>query len=140
MINPEHLRLDFVQAVENKVGTPFKRGGVEKDGYDCSGLIVAGLCEVLNITPAEYPEDLRTLTQISQNFNLVDLPSVPGDIFVKYDEIATHAFVFVGGRSFVHSGRDYGVKRMTSQKLFDPIGYPRIKFVDYLSRILEKLG
>jgi hypothetical protein len=39
--------------------------GMDSRGYDCSGLAIASLCEVLNISTAEWPRELRHTQQLA---------------------------------------------------------------------------
>jgi cell wall-associated NlpC family hydrolase len=40
--------------------------GLDNNGYDCGGLVVASLADILDITLAEYPTTLRHHTQMAE--------------------------------------------------------------------------
>ena len=78
------FRPELLKSVQSKLGMPFAehfqpnecQGGVltldscmEKGldaqrGYDCSGLIIASLCEVLEISTAQWPHEFRHAVQM----------------------------------------------------------------------------
>jgi hypothetical protein len=53
-------------------------GGMDSQGYDCSGLAIASLCEVLNISPAGWPRELRHAQQLAALATDEDFE--PGDL------------------------------------------------------------
>lgn len=40
--------------------------GMDPQGYDCSGLAIASLCEVLDVSPAEWPREDRHTQQLAK--------------------------------------------------------------------------
>lgn len=85
----------------------FERGlGEEK--YDCSGLVIASLCDVIGMPVKQWPSDLRHLNQMSRLSEANT--AIPGDIliYLYYTEGRTvyrHMGVLATEGSVVHASQ-----------------------------------
>lgn len=75
-------------------------------GYDCSGLVIAGLCDVLDIEPKLWPTSFRHLKQME--ILGVQRPAQPGDIVMMHGLDAgyqpwSHMGVFVNAVETIHA-------------------------------------
>lgn len=83
--------------------------GLDDLGYDCSGLVVASLCETLGIAIADYNPDLRHARQMAGQIPQSSKPTQTGDIVLRISEENAHAFIVVhaddatGGATVVHA-------------------------------------
>lgn len=89
--------------IKNWIGVPYKWGGSDRSGIDCSGL-------VLNIYKDFYkkPLSIRTTNQMLENFQPVKLNDIqPGDLLffntIKGPEV-DHVGLYLGNNEFVHAG------------------------------------
>jgi cell wall-associated NlpC family hydrolase len=97
----------FKRVVETYVGTPYKRGGSNLRGIDCSNL-VASIYRDYDGT--KLPESTRGLLRISDVIELDQLQI--GDlVFFKFAETRSpsHVGVFIGDKRFVHASETNGV-------------------------------
>ena len=64
--------------------------GTNPEGYDCSGLVIASMCRVLNLQPRDWPSTLRHAVQLQKYSTVNDFE--PGDIqFYYYDNGGVHS-------------------------------------------------
>lgn len=88
--------------------------GLDDRGYDCSGLVVASLCETLDIAITDYNPELRHVRQMAALIKPSSQSTEIGDIAFKLTEDGTHAFVVVhvdpvsGGATAIHASIDTG--------------------------------
>ena len=97
----------FKRVVETYVGTPYKRGGDNLRGIDCSNL-VASIYRDYDGT--KLPESTRGLLRLSDVIELDHLQI--GDlVFFKFAETRSpsHVGVYLGESRFVHSSETSGV-------------------------------
>lgn len=93
------LRQDFLAAARSLAGKPFKHhyepenlcghgaetldscmgSGMDSRGYDCSGFVIAAMCLVRGINPADWPRGYRHLAQLETQL-AKDGRVQPGDI------------------------------------------------------------
>jgi cell wall-associated NlpC family hydrolase len=77
---------EIVSAARSRIGRPFRHHfkpfnlckdgiitanacmekGMDNEGYDCSGLVIASLCDVLGILPEHWPRDYRHVNQLEE--------------------------------------------------------------------------
>jgi hypothetical protein len=61
------------------------QNGMDDRGYDCSGLVIASVCEIVKIETSNWPRQYRHLLQI---FMLrQDITARDGDMLIFYDEL-----------------------------------------------------
>jgi len=79
--------------------------GMDRHGFDCSGLVVASLCQVLGMQPAAWPMEHRHVRQLQQ-LTTTDDPE-PGDALVYWPrwptERAQHIGIFVAKKQVIHA-------------------------------------
>lgn len=62
---------------------------MDSRGYDCSGLVIASMCRVLDIQPHTWPHNLRHAVQLQAY--ATDKHAEPGDIqFYYYEDGGVH--------------------------------------------------
>lgn len=96
------LGIEVLESARQKIGEPFRHHfkptnmceggrltvdncmerGMDSTGYDCSGLAIASLCEVLHLELSQWPRDLRHAQQIAEL--AVDDEPQPGDLRLYY--------------------------------------------------------
>ena len=97
----------FKRIVDTYIGTPYKRGGDNLRGMDCSNL-VASIYRDYDGT--KLPESTRGLLRVSDVIELDNLQI--GDlVFFKFAETRSpsHVGVFLGDNRFVHASEISGV-------------------------------
>ena len=98
---PEHkqvLRRQVVELAKNLVGIPYRFGGFDIDGFDCSGLVYYVFKEQ-NIAVPRVPKDMFVaMTRVP------DEDLAPGDI-VFFNTFAklSHVGIYIGDRQFIHA-------------------------------------
>jgi hypothetical protein len=92
-----------VQTALDAMGTPYRWGGTDGNGFDCSGLIRYAYGEHGLILPRISRDQARTGTQVQRSVNEL----VPGDIlgFGEGGRI-THVGLYVGDGKFLHSSSE----------------------------------
>jgi hypothetical protein len=82
---PENICLDGIITPDSCM-----EHGMDALGYDCSGLVVASMCRVLDIHPQDWPRNLRHAVQLQRYSVIKDFE--PGDIqFYYYDGGGIHS-------------------------------------------------
>jgi cell wall-associated NlpC family hydrolase len=97
----------FQRVVETYVGTPYKRGGDNLRGIDCSNLVS---CIYRDYDGTTLPESTRGLLRLSGVIEYDDLQI--GDlVFFKFAETRSpsHVGVYLGDKRFVHASETNGV-------------------------------
>ena len=88
-------------------GTPYRLGGTDERGLDCSAF-------VQNLFSEVYAQPLArtTLAQSEQGYRVLPGQLEPGDlIFFKTGWKARHVGVYIGSNQFVHASTSLGVTR-----------------------------
>lgn len=124
---------EIVGAARSRIGVPFRHHfkprdlcegggitvdscmerGLDSDGYDCSGLVVASLCDVLGISTSEWPHNFRHVKQLERLIAESDLTF--GDVLLFDSETEhgiprrTHIGIFVARQCVVHASGLNGV-------------------------------
>ena len=101
------LAAKVVQTAIDVMGTPYKWGGEDSNGYDCSGLIQYAYGQHGIILPRVSRDQVRMGRRIAPNLQHVR----PGDVLgfsVEGDRV-THVGLYVGEGRFIHSASG-GVK------------------------------
>lgn len=89
-------------------GTPYRNGGADPRGFDCSGFVAY----VFGQHGVALP---RTVEDLYRSGEPVDAPDIrPGDLvfFSTTDAGATHVGMAIGGDEFVHAPSSAGVVRV----------------------------
>lgn len=125
------------------VGECMERG-MDSQGYDCSGLVISSLCDVLDINPKDWPRGVRHSFQLKQ-FEFVDkaYEFEPGDILLiesmsnleyRYN---THTGIHTGGEEMIHaSGRSKRVERGVSMGII--LGRAAVDIDSLVSHVLAE--
>ncbi len=91
-------------------GAPYRNGGVDPAGFDCSGLVKY----VFEQHGVAMPRDARTQFEVGHPVEPAAL--APGDLvfFTTVAPGASHVGILVGGDQFVHAPTSNGVVRVES--------------------------
>lgn len=89
-------------------GTPYRNGGVDPNGFDCSGLVKY----VFEQHGVAMPRDTKRQFEVGADINLASLE--PGDLvfFSTVAPGASHVGIAVGGDQFIHAPNSNGVVRV----------------------------
>ena len=101
------LRTQVVETALAAMGAPYRWGGTDNNGFDCSGLIQYSYEQHGLILPRVSRDQARTGMQVDRDVRQL----LPGDILGFSVERAgvTHVGLYVGDGMFIHSASD-GVK------------------------------
>jgi cell wall-associated NlpC family hydrolase len=97
-----------VQTAHGYVGVPYRRGGIDQRGIDCSGLV----CAVFSAVRIELP---RTCVEQAEMGRRVPLREIrPGDLlfFGHKDGRVTHVGIYAGEGAFIHASGSEGRVRV----------------------------
>lgn len=106
-LDPEanHLALQFRQVFERYQGTPYRYGGTDASGFDCSGFILTAYREALG---QRLPRTTEAL--LAQGSDIPRDAIRPGDlVFFRIAGKDSHAGIYVGDHRFIHSASSSGV-------------------------------
>ena len=89
-------------------GTPYRNGGTDPSGFDCSGLVKY----VFEQHGVEMPREVREQYERGNAVDVNDL--APGDLvfFTTLTPGASHVGILIGGDQFVHAPSSAGVVRV----------------------------
>lgn len=98
---------DVVETALSAMGSPYRWGGTDEDGYDCSGLIQFAYGEHGILLPRTSRDQSRLGVLVGKDVSQLR----PGDIlgFSTTGAGVTHVGLYVGNGSFIHSAAS-GVK------------------------------
>ena len=101
------LRMRVIRTALAAMGTPYKWGGTDSNGFDCSGLIQYSFGEHGIELPRISRDQARSGEHIQRRMDVLR----PGDIlgFAASGTRVTHVGLYVGEGKFIHSASD-GVK------------------------------
>jgi cell wall-associated NlpC family hydrolase len=99
---------EVIQTALTFLGTPYRNGGTDPSGFDCSGFVQYVFAR--HGTP--LPREVRTQYQRGQTIDLDDVK--PGDLlfFETVSRGASHVGIAVGNGRFVHAPSSRGVVRV----------------------------
>lgn len=76
--------------------------GMDSRGYDCSGLAIASICDVLNISTQEWPREWRHTQQLASL--AIDAAFKPGDLRLYYSDTGRiHLGIATSTEKVVHA-------------------------------------
>ena len=85
--------------------------GMDASGYDCSGLVIASICDVLALDTSEWPRHLRHTQQLDAL--ATEQPSEPGDILMHHSSNGRiHMSITTGRGEGIHAS---GVTRAVEE-------------------------
>jgi cell wall-associated NlpC family hydrolase len=91
------LRRQIVELADSLVGIPYRFGGIDIDGFDCSGLVFYVYdCFGINVPRPAREQGLMTGTVKLKN-------AAPGDILVFKFAGIWHSAIYMGNWRFVHA-------------------------------------
>ena len=101
------VKKEFIATVKHYLGTPYKWGGIDESGMDCSGLVITIYQQVLNMS---LPHSSRQLYHLGKPVNRENLTL--GDlIFFATDNgpRISHVGIYLADANFVHASSSKGV-------------------------------
>jgi cell wall-associated NlpC family hydrolase len=81
------------------VGAPYRYGGVDPDGFDCSGLVHYSFRKI----GISLPRDTRSLRKVGMLIDLNDLATGDLVFFDQEGKKSSHVGIYLGDGSFVHA-------------------------------------
>lgn len=97
-------RIKVLAAAGKYEKTPYRYGGIDRNGMDCSGLVYTSFKEALSVS---IPRSASSIYAWSEKINADILQ--PGDlVFFKTDNTGniTHVGIYTGGGQFIHSASE----------------------------------
>ena len=102
---PEHrqvLRRQIVELAESLAGIPYRFGGIDIDGFDCSGLVFY----VYDCFGMRIPRNAREQGQMNGDITLKH--AAPGDILVFKLKKIWHSAIYLDEGRFIHAPNSGG--------------------------------
>lgn len=115
---PSPLRGQVTVLAQALVGIPYHYGGVDIDGFDCSGFVRY----VYGAFGIELPHSARAQSRLKPRVDLAQ--AQPGDLLVFRLRRTWHSAIYLGERRFVHSPSRGGRVRIET---LDAYWLPRLK-------------
>jgi cell wall-associated NlpC family hydrolase len=96
------------------LGVPYKRGGTEATGFDCSGFVRAMYENTLGLV---LPHNAKAQAAVTQTIDKDELQ--PGDLvfFNTLRRAFSHVGIYIGEGRFIHSPRAGGEVRISASTL-----------------------
>ena len=116
------IRLDSLNKFyRNWQGTPYRYGGLSRQGVDCSGFVFLAYKKLFNYSlPRVTKEQVKTGKKVDLgNLTIGDL------VFFKTSKKVWHVGVYVGDGQFMHASTSVGV---TISRLDNQYWAPRYRF------------
>ncbi|UCH96023.1 MAG: C40 family peptidase [Candidatus Aminicenantes bacterium] len=88
-----------MKLTESLEGLPYKYGGYELNGFDCSGLVYY----VYDCFGIKLPRTAKKQAKLKEKISLKR--AKPGDILAFKLRSGWHTAIFIGGKSFIHAPR-----------------------------------
>lgn len=96
------VRLQIAELAKNLAGIPYRFGGVDIDGFDCSGLVFY----VYGCFGIKVPRSARE--QAGMNGAIKLNYAAPGDILIFKFRKIWHSAIYLGNGRFIHAPSDGG--------------------------------
>ncbi|MCP5048135.1 MAG: C40 family peptidase [bacterium] len=100
-----NLRGKIVELTVHLQGVPYKYGGDDLEGFDCSGLVYY----VYDAFGIELPRTARKQSKLKQKVSLKKVK--PADILVFKLKRQWHTAIYTGGQTFIHAPNQRGLVR-----------------------------
>jgi probable lipoprotein NlpC len=99
----QEARNRLLSAAESYRGTPYRYGGVDRRGMDCSGLVYASFKDSLGVS---VPRSTSALYSWTEKISAEALQ--PGDLvfFITQGRNISHVGIYTGEGRFIHSASD----------------------------------
>ncbi len=100
------VKKDLKKEINDWIGTPYKYGGTNKSGVDCSGLVNAIFLEVYDI---KLPRTSKSIYTACEHIKMKDLQE--GDlVFFDYNgKGVSHVGIYLNNNKYVHASASQGV-------------------------------
>ena len=103
-VSRDASRNDIIEEAETWIGTPYKWGGEDKDGADCSGFVQSTFKTCGIKLPRTSYDQFDTVEKIEKD----DLQA--GDLlFFKRRSKVSHVGIYIGGNRMIHASSKKGV-------------------------------
>jgi len=101
--NPAEARLRLLATARTFLGVPYRFGGTDRRGMDCSGFVYVSFREALS-----YPIPRTSQAMYNWAHRIPTSELQPGDLvfFVTVGTRVSHVGIYVGGHRFIHSASD----------------------------------
>ncbi|MFA6504983.1 MAG: NlpC/P60 family protein [Treponemataceae bacterium] len=101
-VQPKAARQKIADAAEAYLGVPYRFGGLDRSGLDCSGLVFLSMRDAVG---ARVP---RTVRQLSSWTDPVDRLSLQSGDLVYFNTTGplAHVGIYLGDNQFIHSASD----------------------------------
>ncbi|MDR1277691.1 MAG: C40 family peptidase [Treponema sp.] len=99
----QEARTMFLAAAESYQGTPYRYGGFDRNGLDCSGLVYASFKDSLAVS---VPRSTSALYNWTEKISAAALQ--PGDLvfFITQGRNISHVGIYLGEGRFIHSASE----------------------------------
>ncbi|MDR2517763.1 MAG: C40 family peptidase [Spirochaetaceae bacterium] len=101
--SPAAVRRALVAAAETWLGTPYRYGGADRRGMDCSGLIYASFLAAAGLSP---PRTAEALYNWAEPINPARLAAGDLVFFITGGAGVSHAGIYAGDGRFIHAASD----------------------------------
>lgn len=102
--------LRAVYAADAQLGVPYRYGGSNPDGFDCSGLVQYAY----SVAGIQVPRTTSAQLRAAQKVSLANLR--PGDlVFFRFAWKPSHVGIYAGGGRFIHApstGKEVSYERL----------------------------
>ncbi|MDL2230045.1 C40 family peptidase [Treponema sp. OttesenSCG-928-L16] len=100
--SPEEARKNLIDAATKYGGAPYRYGGQDAAGFDCSGLIFRSFKDALNV---QVPRTAQTLHAWAEP--MAESQLQPGDlVFFSTTGAISHVGIYLGDGLFIHSASE----------------------------------
>jgi lipoprotein Spr len=99
-------QIKFQAEIERFMGTPYKFGGTDLSGVDCSGFVLKVFQNGLNI---KLPHSAAAQSQLGQGVPTTNLGYGDLVFFSNHPRKITHVGIYLGQGQFVHASTSSGV-------------------------------
>ncbi len=118
-------RVEIVQAALGHLDTPYRYGGTDAGGLDCSALVQRAYRQIGRNIPRSSHEQARAARRVSPS------RMQPGDVvfFATRGRRIDHVGIYIGDGRFVHAPNSRS--RVRIEPLDNPYWQPRLRFAGH---------
>ncbi len=127
------MRSEVVETALAAMGTPYRWGGTDENGFDCSGLIQYAYGENGVIIPRTSRAQARTGIDVDRDPAMLEAGDILG--FALEGSGVSHVGLYVGDGQFIHSAT--GGVRLSELSTSDPEGRYWLERWSSVSRVLN---